>query len=75
MLSIDRLLEEALSLPSETRAMLAEKLVESLEFDADPRIQAAWVSEAKQRRDEIRSGILQPISGEEALAEVRQLLE
>jgi hypothetical protein len=54
---------------------LAEKLVESLEFDVDEKLQALWVSEAKKRRDEIRSGIVQPIPGEEGLARVRRLLE
>lgn len=75
MRSIEQLTQELLSLPSLSRALLAEKLVESLEFDTDPTIQAAWVTEAKRRRDEIQNGTVQPISGEEALAQVRQLLE
>ena len=75
MRSIEKLTKEVLSLPSISRADLAEKLVESLEFDTDPAIQTAWVSEAKRRRDEARNGTVQPIPGEEALAQVRQLLE
>ena len=75
MLSIEQLTQEALSLPSASRALLAEKLLESLEFDTEPAIQAAWTTEAKKRRDEIRSGAAQPISGEEALTQVRRLLE
>ncbi|MEW5858849.1 MAG: addiction module protein [Cyanobacteriota bacterium] len=75
MLSIEQLMEEALSLPSASRALLAEKLVESLEFDVDETIQTLWTTEAKTRRDEIRSGVVQTIPGEEALAQVRRLLE
>ena len=75
MRSIEQLTKEVLSLPSISRADLAEKLVQSLEFDTDPVIQAAWVSEAKKRRDEVRHGTVEPIPGEEALAQVRQLLE
>jgi hypothetical protein len=75
MRSIEQLTEELLSLPSASRALLAEKLVESLEFDIDPSIQAAWTTQAKRRRDEVKNGTVQPISGEEALAQVRQLLE
>lgn len=75
MQSIEQLTKEILSLPSVSRALLAEKLVESLEFDTDSTIQAAWVTEAKRRRDEIRNGMVTPIPGEEALAQVRQLLE
>jgi hypothetical protein len=53
---------------------LAEKLVESLEFDTDSTVQAVWVTEAKQRRDQIRNGSVQPIPGDEALSQVRRLL-
>lgn len=73
--SIEQLTEELLSLPSASRALLADKLVESLEFDADSNIQAVWMTEAKRRRDEVRDGSVQPIPGEEALAQVRRLLE
>ena len=75
MRSIEQLTAELLSLPSASRALLADKLVESLEFDTDPTIQAIWVTEAKRRRDEIQDGFVQPISGEEALAQVRRLIE
>ena len=54
--------------------LLVKKLVESLEFDIEPLIQSAWVSEAKNRRDEIRSGAVEPVT-EEALAQVRQLVK
>ncbi len=75
MRSIEQLTEEMLSLPSELRAILVDKLVESLEFDADSTIQAIWVTEAKRRRDEVRDASVQTIPGEEALAQVRRLLE
>jgi hypothetical protein len=75
MLSIEQLIQEALSLPSASRALLADKLVESLEFDIDETIQTDWTTKAKKRRDEVRSGTVQPIPGEEALAQVRRLLE
>ncbi|WP_044209837.1 addiction module protein [Coleofasciculus chthonoplastes] len=75
MASVEKVMKEALSLPSALRAWLAEKLVESLEYDIDETLQTLWVTEAKKRRDEIRSGLVQPIPGEEALAQVRRLLE
>jgi putative addiction module component (TIGR02574 family) len=75
MRSIEQLTEELLALPSVSRAILAEKLIESLEFDTDPIIQAAWTTEAKKRQNEVRNGSVQPIPGEQALAQVRRLLE
>ena len=75
MLSIDELMKEALYLSNTQRVFLAEKLVESLELDVDEKIEKAWMSEAKKRRDEIYNGNVLPISGEETLAEVRKFLE
>jgi hypothetical protein len=66
MRSIEQLMEEVLSLPSASRALLADKLVESLEFDVDPAIQSAWTIEAKRRREEVRDGSVVPIPGGEA---------
>jgi len=60
-------MREALLLPVASRALLAEKLIESLEFDIDDTIEQLWLKQAQQRRDEIRSGSVKPISGEEAL--------
>lgn len=74
MRSIGQLIEELLALPHASRALLAEKLVESLEFDADSTIQATWVTKAKQRRDQIRNSSVQPISEDEALSQMRGLL-
>ena len=75
MRSIEQITEELLSLPNTSRALLVEKLVESLEFDIDPAIEAAWTTEAKSRRDQVRNGSVQVIPGEEALNQVRRLLE
>jgi len=75
MRSIEQLTAEILSLPSASRALLAEEIIESLEFDTDPAIQAAWITQAKMRRDEIRNASVEPIPGDEALAQVRRLLE
>ncbi len=75
MASVEQIMKEALTLPSAARALLAEKLVESLEFDVDETLQTLWTDEAKKRRDEVRSGAASPILGVEALARVRQLSE
>ncbi len=70
-IKINELAVQALSLPSEDRAQLAERLVESLENDT---IEKLWMVKAKKRRDEVRSGRVKPISGDEALEQVRKLI-
>ena len=61
-------------LPSTSRAELAEKLVVSLDFPESDERQAVWAAEAIRRRDEVRSGRVQPIPGDEVIAEVRRMV-
>jgi hypothetical protein len=75
MLSVEELIQEALSLPNNTRVFLVEKLMESLESDIDENIQNLWNIEAKKRRDEIRNHSVELIPGELALTQVRRILE
>lgn len=72
--TLEKLTEQAMALPSESRARLADLLVESLEGDALGRIEELWIAEAKRRRDEVRSGIVKTVPGEEALRKVRDSL-
>ncbi len=73
-MTIEQIEIEALTLPSEERARLADRLVESLDTDELNRIDRLWTCEAKRRRDEVRSGSVQTIPGGEALARVRRSL-
>ena len=73
-LTIDQITTEAMQLSVSSRAELAEKLVESLDFSEDDDLQRIWAVEAIRRRDDVRSGRVQTIPGEQVLAEVRQML-
>ncbi len=57
-----------------SRALLAERLVESLDATEMDELQKLWATEAVRRRDEVRSGRVQPVAGEQVLAEVRRLV-
>ena len=72
--TVEQLAEQAMSLPSESRARLADLLVESLEGTELGHIEELWLSEAKRRRDEVRSGAVKTISGADALRDVRDSL-
>lgn len=69
--TVEQLISQAMTLPGELRARLAELLVESLEADDFNAIEKAWIHEAKRRRDEVRAGKVEPIPGDEALLDVR----
>jgi hypothetical protein len=75
MATVEQLIAEAMTLPSESRARLADLLVESLEGDDLGHIEQLWVTEAKRRRDEVRSGKVESIPGEKALRQVRDAIE
>lgn len=63
-----------MQLPSASRALLAERIVESLDLAETDGMQRLWAAEAIRRRDEVRSGRVQPIPGDEVLAEVRRIV-
>lgn len=73
-MTLDQLAQEALALPSESRALLADKPVESLDTAELGVIDRLWATEAKRRRDEVRQGRVKTIPGDEALARVRRAL-
>jgi len=70
----EQLAEQAMNLPSESRARLADLLVESLDANELGHIDRLWVAEAKRRRDEVRNGGVETVPGEEALRKVRDVL-
>lgn len=69
---VEDIAEEALALPSEARALLADRLVESLDPAEDGYIHNLWAAEASRRLQELRSGDTTGISGEDAFARLRQ---
>ena len=69
-ITVEQIAEEALALPSEARALLADRLVESLDPAEDGYIHQLWVKEARRRIDEVRNGSVTPIPGEAVFAQV-----
>ena len=74
-MTVEQIYEEALRLPDDSKVCLAEQLIEYLESHIDNDLERIHLDTAKKRRDEIRSGQVQPIEGEEALARVRQVIK
>lgn len=70
--TVQELEAEVLSLSASDRARLLERLIDS--FEADSATEAAWVAEALRRESEVSSGKVKLISGEEAVARIRQKL-
>jgi putative addiction module component (TIGR02574 family) len=70
-----RVLEkEVMELPPRSRARLAEKIIESLDDFADPKLEAEWNVEIERRVREIESGKEKGIPAEQVMKEARRAL-
>jgi putative addiction module component (TIGR02574 family) len=67
----DRVVEEALSLPSDVRISLIEKLLTSLNLPVDEEIDRLWAEEAERRVSQIEEGKAKLVPGEEVFAKIR----
>ena len=72
---VEQITEVALALPSDARALLADRLVESLDPLTDDAIRDLWAHEALRRLEEVRSGKVASIPGDVALARIRALIK
>mgnify|MGYP002526978052 FL=1 len=66
--------QEALLLPQEDRAKLAQKLLLSLDTLSEEESKQTWLVEADRRARELDNGNVQPISAEEVRRKARSLL-
>ncbi len=71
MLNTAEIIHEAESLPVEERALVITSLLSSLN-QPDAEIDKQWITVARRRLEELRSGQVAGISGEAVLAKLRQ---
>ena len=69
-----KLADRVLSLPSEDRVFLVDKLLESLNSPNSEEIDRLWADEVEHRIDELDSGEVKAIPGEQVFAEIRNRL-
>ncbi|MEZ5385591.1 MAG: addiction module protein [Prosthecobacter sp.] len=71
--TIDSLFEEALALPDDSRLQLVERLIPTIQ--SDPALDAEQVQEVQKRAEEVRSGQVKTIPGEQVFQEITQSLK
>lgn len=67
-----RIAEEALALPVEDRADLADRLVQSLDVEGGHVWRDQWEEEALKRLEEVRTGAVRLVPGRAAMDKVRR---
>ena len=73
--SLEQILEEALTLPDESKLELAERLVEIVGGHVPPEVEAQQMAEVQRRIEEVNAGRVDLIDGAAALRAVREALE
>jgi putative addiction module component (TIGR02574 family) len=68
----NKIVEEALSLPSDERASLVEKLISSLNLPIQEEIDQLWADEVERRVSQIEKGEVELIPGNEVFAKIRR---
>jgi len=71
MSTYEEIISAALSLPPDSRAMLAEHVPESPDAEAQKRIDAMWAEGVERRDKEIEDGVVNPIPGDEVMVRLR----
>lgn len=71
----EKLAEEALTLPEDDRAALADMLLRSLKAVASDQVDVLWAEEAERRVREIEDGTVALLDGETVLREARERLQ
>ena len=71
---LEKVEHDALSLPQDERAFLADRLLSSLGEEVLNDVDAAWVQEAERRYDAFKQGKRQPIPASAVLAEADRIL-
>ena len=69
---LEELAVELLHLPAKSRALLAERLLESLDEEASPDAERLWMAEIRRRCAEIAAGKVEGVPAEEVFRELRQ---
>ena len=72
--SLEEIYEEVQALPNESKIILAEKLVASIEDEIDPLLITDHLEAVKRRRDEIRSGTIRAVNGDKGSAQIRAMI-
>ena len=70
---VSEVLEKALALSTQDRGLIIDRLIESLDNEpAEEGVGAAWSNEIKRRVEEIQSGNVEMIPGEQVLRELAE---
>lgn len=73
-MDLQKIEDEALHLSKKERAQLIQRLVLSLDAPSEDELRSDWLLEAQRRAQELDSGSIQAVSGDEVIKKARALI-
>ena len=73
--NLDDIYNDDLRLPDESKAQLAERLIEYLATNVDPDLERVHLDTVKRRKEEMKTGQVEPVKGKEGLTQARRILD
>ena len=67
-----KIVDDVLSLPTDQRLALVNRILESLNVATQPEIAALWAEEAERRIEQVEAGQAKPIPAEDVFKEIRK---
>ena len=71
----EKLVDDVLSLPVDMRLVLIDRLLRSVQLPSRAGIDEVWAKEAERRIDQVESGKVQTLPGEQVFKEIRERLK
>jgi hypothetical protein len=66
-MTVEQILKEIASMPAPTRAFIAEKILEMLDFEEQINLSPEWMQLIKQRAEDIDVGLVQMVNADEVM--------
>ena len=73
-MDLQKIEDEALHLSKKERAQLIQRLVLSLDDPSEDELRSDWLLEAQRRAQELDSGSIQAVRGDEVIKKARALI-
>jgi hypothetical protein len=72
--NIEKVYEDAMQLPNESKAQLAERIVNFLETHIDPQIENVHLDIVEQRKNEIKNGLAKGVDAHDVSFMARRVI-
>lgn len=70
IMTVEQILKEIALMPAPTRAFIAEKILEMLDFEEQINLSPEWIHLIEQRTADIDAGVVQMVKADEVMNQI-----